>query len=47
VSLDAGCIIDRGFIVWDKVKLALYCCICYQDRFLPAYDKPTPRRLAV
>ena len=41
VSIDAGCMTDNGFIVWDKVKPAHYCGMRYQDRFVPAYDKPT------
>jgi hypothetical protein len=47
VSLDAGCIAIYGFIVWNKVKLAPSRYICYQDRCLPAYDKPTSRRLVI
>ena len=41
VSIDADCITEQGFIVWDKVKPAHYCGMRYQDRFVPAYDKPT------
>lgn len=41
VSIDADCVTDKGFIVWDKVKPAHYCGMRYQDRFVPAYDKPT------
>ncbi|HEY7300988.1 MAG TPA: flavin reductase family protein [Xanthobacteraceae bacterium] len=41
VSIDADCITDKGFIVWDKVKPAHYCGMRYQDRFVPAYDRPT------
>ena len=41
VSIDADCITDDGFIVWDKVKPAHYCGMRYRDRFVPAYDKPT------
>ena len=41
VSIDADCITEKGFIVWDKVKPAHYCGMRYQDRFVPAYDKPT------
>jgi flavin reductase (DIM6/NTAB) family NADH-FMN oxidoreductase RutF len=41
VSVDEGCMDARGFIVWDKVKPAHYCGGHYQDRFVPAYDKPT------
>jgi len=41
VSIDADCITDKGFIVWDRVKPAHYCGMRYQDRFVPAYDKPT------
>jgi flavin reductase (DIM6/NTAB) family NADH-FMN oxidoreductase RutF len=41
VSIDADCITDKGFIVWDKVKPAHYCGMRYRDRFVPAYDKPT------
>jgi flavin reductase (DIM6/NTAB) family NADH-FMN oxidoreductase RutF len=41
VSIDADCMTDKGFIVWDKVKPAHYCGMRYADRFVPAYDKPT------
>jgi flavin reductase (DIM6/NTAB) family NADH-FMN oxidoreductase RutF len=41
VSIDEGCMDDRGFIVWDRVKPAHYCGYRYRDRFVPAYDKPT------
>jgi flavin reductase (DIM6/NTAB) family NADH-FMN oxidoreductase RutF len=41
VSIDADCITDTGFIVWDKVKPAHYCGMRYRDRFVPAYNKPT------
>jgi len=41
VSIDADCMTDKGFIVWDRVKPAHYCGMRYQDRFVPAYDKPT------
>jgi flavin reductase (DIM6/NTAB) family NADH-FMN oxidoreductase RutF len=41
VSIDPDCITANGFIVWDKVKPAHYCGGRYQDRFVPAYDKPT------
>jgi flavin reductase (DIM6/NTAB) family NADH-FMN oxidoreductase RutF len=41
VSIDEDCITPSGFIVWDKVKPAHYCGMRYQDRFVPAYDKPT------
>ncbi len=41
VSIDADCMSGDGFIVWDKVKPAHYCGMRYQDRFVPAYDKPT------
>src|SRR5262249_38890083 len=42
VSIDDGCLDADGFIVWDKVKPAHYCGMRYRDRFVPAYDKPTP-----
>ena len=41
VSIDRDCMTDQGFIEWDKVKPAHYCGMRYQDRFVPAYDKPT------
>ncbi len=41
VSIDAGCVTEQGFIVWDQVKPAHYCGMRYRDRFVPAYDKPT------
>ena len=41
VSIDDGCMTEKGQIVWDKVKPAHYCGFRYQDRFVPAYDKPT------
>jgi flavin reductase (DIM6/NTAB) family NADH-FMN oxidoreductase RutF len=41
VSIDEDCITQNGHIVWDKVKPAHYCGMRYQDRFVPAYDKPT------
>jgi flavin reductase (DIM6/NTAB) family NADH-FMN oxidoreductase RutF len=41
VSIDDGCMDANGFIIWDKVKPAHYCGMRYQDRFVPAYDKPT------
>jgi len=41
VSIDADCLTPQGFIVWEKVKPAHYCGMRYQDRFVPAYDKPT------
>jgi flavin reductase (DIM6/NTAB) family NADH-FMN oxidoreductase RutF len=41
VSIDEGCITDKGFIVWDKVRPAHYCGMRYRDRFVPAFDKPT------
>ena len=41
VSIDADCVTDKGFIVWDRVKPAHYCGMRYRDRFVPAYDKPT------
>ena len=41
VSIDADCITEQGLIHWDKVKPAHYCGMRYQDRFVPAYDKPT------
>ena len=41
VSIDDGCMTDNGEIVWDKVRPAHYCGMRYQDRFVPAYDKPT------
>jgi flavin reductase (DIM6/NTAB) family NADH-FMN oxidoreductase RutF len=41
VSIDADCVTEAGFIVWDKVKPAHYCGMRYRDRFVPAYDKPT------
>jgi flavin reductase (DIM6/NTAB) family NADH-FMN oxidoreductase RutF len=41
VSIDADCVTEQGFIIWDKVKPAHYCGMRYRDRFVPAYDKPT------
>jgi hypothetical protein len=41
VSIDADCVTENGFIVWDRVKPAHYCGMRYQDRFVPAYDRPT------
>ena len=38
VSIDAGCLDDRGFIVWDRVRPAHYCGAHYQDRFVPAHE---------
>lgn len=44
VSIDEDCITPKGQIVWDKVRPAHYCGMRYQDRFVPAFDKPTRAR---
>ena len=40
VSIDEGCMTDRGEIVWDRVKPAHYCGAPYKDRFVPVYNAP-------
>lgn len=41
VSIDEGCLDEKGFIVWDRVKPAHYRGSRYRDRFVPVYDRPT------
>lgn len=41
VSADADCVDGRGFLAWERAKPAHYCGGAYQDRFVPAFDKPT------
>jgi len=42
VTADSDCIGDNGRIIWDRLKPAHYCGYRYGNKFVPAYDKPTP-----
>jgi flavin reductase (DIM6/NTAB) family NADH-FMN oxidoreductase RutF len=44
VSIDAGCMDEKGFIVWDKVRPSHYCGAPYKDRFVPTYNAPLRAR---
>lgn len=38
-SVDADCVDDQGYVLWDKVKSAHYCGAPYGGQFVAAYDK--------
>lgn len=40
-SVDAGCVDDKGYVVWDKVKPAHYCGAPYGAAFVKAYEALT------
>lgn len=42
VSMDADCIDQQGFVVWDRLKPAHYCGSRYGNLFVPVFERPTP-----
>jgi len=41
VSVDADCMDEKGYLVWEKAKPAHYCGHRYGGMFVPVYNAPT------
>jgi flavin reductase (DIM6/NTAB) family NADH-FMN oxidoreductase RutF len=37
-SVDADCVDDEGYVIWERVKPAHFCGAPYHDRFVAAYE---------
>jgi flavin reductase (DIM6/NTAB) family NADH-FMN oxidoreductase RutF len=37
-AVDEGCVDDKGFVIWDKVRSAHYCGAPYNNMFVPAWQ---------